>query len=158
MTLPDRDSLATLGGIKRNYYPVEDPTVDVDADQENVAKADIAMMTRVGERAWCSFTTDATTPVLVDHDSQWGSAIGVAPTIARTATGTFTATWPASVVDELSVSHTLNLRSARAGSRSATVAHTVQAVRTAANVVTVYLFAGGALSDEAGTVLDVWGY
>lgn len=157
-TLPDINSLASYGGALNDYRPVTDPTTDRPAAAANQAYADCAAMTATADRAWCEFTAAATTGamVLVAHNALWGNAAGVAPTLARTTTGTFTITWPATVTDALSNIHTLNIRASGGNSRSATVGYTINCVPTSGNVVTVYIFSGGSLNDAAGVNFDVW--
>jgi len=157
MTLPAIDDISTLGGIKVNFQPVEDATTDLDAAQDNKARADVAMMTHTASRSWAKFVAAATTGAMVlsAHDAVWGNAPGLAPTLARTGTGVFTITWPASVNDELGVTHATSLRAASAVARGS-VAYHAQTSITAANVVTVYVFdMSGAANDAVGVTLDV---
>lgn len=157
MTLPDIDSLDTLGGIKVNSHPVEDPTTDLDADQDNIARADVAGMTHTAFRAFVRFTAATTTGALirVAHDATWGNSSLVAPTLARSSTGTFTITYATTQTDELNESHTLNLRAAIANAREAT--HLVYCAPTSANVVTVRVTdLAGVANDAAGVDFDVF--
>lgn len=161
MTLPDRDTIDTVGGAKRNYGPVEDPTTDRDAIQANKAYANSSMSTRTQPRAWCLFTTSATTPTLEDDDAVWGNDVDLKPAIARTGTGVFTITWPETVYDEIPSAdlgrelHTVNLRYAKPWVTGATPLH-VTATVTAANVVTVRVFnTAGTLVDAAGAIIGV---
>lgn len=158
MTLPDTDDLSTLGGAKQNYAPVEDPTVDIDADHHNIATANVAMMTHLATRAACSFETHGTTPVDPSgfvHDACWGSLVGVKPTVTRAALGTFDVQWPASVTDELGETHTVALRRAWASAEGAT-ALILTVTRTDVRTVRVRVFDdAGAATDAAGTVITV---
>jgi hypothetical protein len=154
--LPEIDSIQTLGGVLRNSYPVADPTTDLDADRDNVNRCDTAMMTRMGERCWCAITLAATTGalVVVAKEAQWGLNTPAAPTPVRTATGSFTITWPTSVLDELGNAHALALRWATGHARGS-ARYSVQA-STVGNVITFYVFdSSGALSDAAGVTIDV---
>lgn len=157
MTLPDTDSLSTLGGALSNAWPVVDPTTDLDADADNKNRCDVAMMTHTALRAWCAFTTAATTGALarVGHDAMWGNASAIAPALARTGAGTFTLTYPATVYDELGVGHALNFRAGFGQSR-AVADDGVKVVATAPNVLTVYLRVAGVLADGVGTTIDVF--
>ncbi len=158
--LPDIDSLSTLGGNLVNASPVVDPTTDLDGVADTKSRTNVAMMTHTALRSWCLFTAAASTGAMVRvaHDAQWGNASGVAPALARTATGTFTLMYPSTVYDEMGVPHSLNLRAAWGQSRSASAAHDVQVVPTAPNVLTVYVrdSTTGALIDAAGTNFDVF--
>ncbi len=159
MTLPDTDDLDTLGGVKTNAHPVEDPTTDLDADQDNIQRCDVAMMTHTAIRAWARFTSAATTGamILVAHDAQWGNAALVAPALARTSDGLFTLTYPASVDDELAEAHTTNFRGAWGVSRGGATLYFIHVHPTSANVLTVRIFnAAGALNNAVGVDFDVY--
>lgn len=167
MPLPDVDSLASLGGALNNYgVGVLDPTVDRDAAGANPAYADVAAMTHTIMRAWVRFTLNGTaTPVLVAHDANWGNAITVQPTLARTTTGTYTSTWPVTVNDEIPSGapgyvnpHTVNIRAGFANIRVGSAAFDVFVIPTSANVVTVKVFnTSGSLADPgSATDVDVW--
>lgn len=161
MTAPDVDSLATYGGAKVDLAPVTDPTTDRPAAGANKAYASTAMMTHTALRAWRSFVGAATTPdvnlpAVNAHDAMWGSGTGVKPAVARTGTGVFTVTWPATVSDELSVSHSTALRRGWAVADSATLYHAVVVI-SAANVATVRVFdASGVASDAVGATITVF--
>lgn len=158
MTLPDVGSLAQYGGVKVNDHPVVDPQTDLDADEDNKARCDVAAMTHVAPRAWCRFTTAATTGamILVSHDSNWGSLGGVAPTLSRISAGVFDVTWPTTVTDELGVSHTLNIRWAWPPNHRAITAILTNAIPQASNRVRVYVRDNTlAVADIAGTDIDL---
>jgi len=162
MTLPDTDTLETLGGKLQNFAPVADPLTDLDADADNKARCDIAMMTHTAPRTWCRFTAGASTAALVRvaRDEQWAAKMGSAggPTLTRASTGTFELTYPTMVTDELGVSKTLQLRGGWGNSRSLSTAFFVSVIPTAANKLTVYVRdTAGALSDTAGADFDIFG-
>jgi hypothetical protein len=146
MTCPDVSDIADYGvpdgGFKDGEgIAVEDPTTDQPADGANATFNDTASMTHTADRAWARFTAGAS-PTIVStngHDAMWGSLSGVKPTPAKTATGTWTLTWPSTVQDQLGATHTTNLRKARA-SVEGSVLKFVQCKVTAPNVVTVYGF------------------
>lgn len=143
MTFPAIDSLDTYGGAKANYAPIVDPTTDRDADDANQAYASTAAMTHTATQAWARFVTSATTPTLAvtnSNDAAWGNSAPDQPTPGRSSTGVFTLTWPTTVVDELGVTHTVNLRWARASIEGSSLGGFVQCAVTAPNVVTVYTF------------------
>ncbi len=140
--LPDVATLADdLGGTMANYQDVEDPTTDLDAGFDNSSRCNVAMMSHTAARSWARVTTGATTGamVLVAHDAVWGNSLSYAPIQARSATGTFTLTYPAAVNDELAVEHTVNFRGGWANHRSASAAFFVNVIRTSANVLTFYV-------------------
>lgn len=161
MTLPDVDTIDTFGGALEDYgIGIVDPTTDRAAEDGNKAFANVAMMTHTNPRAVCRFVGHATTPTdptsgLV-HDAQWGDAVAVKPTVAKTGTGVYTITWPTDVDDELSESHALNLKAAWGQAEGSTAYH-VQCSVTSANVVTVYVFdMAGTANNAAAATISVW--
>jgi len=162
LTLPERADLDTYGGVKENVRPIVDRTTEMDADDENQRSIDVAMMTQTSIRAVASFVGTASSPPTAPtsgyvHVAQWGSALLVKPTFARTATGVFTITWPTTVTDELGTVHTLNFQYALQPSVSGTTAFIATATLTAANVLTVRVFdAAGAASDAVGAVITAF--
>jgi hypothetical protein len=147
-----------LGGAMVNYEPVLDPTTDLDAGFDNNSRCMVAMMSHTAIRSWAKFTTAVTSGAMVlnAHDALWGNSIGVAPTLARFATGIFTLTYPTTVNDELGGAHTVNFRVGWGQARSATAGFDVQVIPTAANVLTVYVRDNtNTLLDSVGLVVDV---
>lgn len=164
MSLPDIDSLATYGGALSNYFPIEDPTTDLDAGADNQNRCSTAAMTNTAVRAWARFVTSATTPTLAVSNAVggvWPTIPGNQPVVSRSAQGIFLLTYPTTITDELGVVHTLNLRGARAGGEGTSYIP-CQADVTAANVVriTVFALASGtpntfAAADQAGVTISV---
>lgn len=115
MALPDQATGAdNYGTPYQNERPVEDPTTEPDAGAINEALVDTAACTRMICRARVTFTgltyTSGSQSITVDnHNAVWGSSDGVKPTIVQTAAGIYVVTWPATVVDELGDTHTLNM-------------------------------------------------
>src|SRR4051812_24175431 len=104
MTLPDIDAISSYNGapsgILADYaLAVQDPTTDVPAAGLTAMMASVAMATRMMPRAYCTFSTNGATCTLIEHEAVWGNSVSVQPTPARTSTGLFTVTWPASVAD-----------------------------------------------------------
>lgn len=164
MPLPDRSTLASLGGAMKNFAPVEDAETDLDASFDNRTRNDVAAGTRMVDLCYASFTGHATTPVLVGHRASWVEETLPVPT--HVSTGRYRLTWPATVKDELTdlaeelgggVLHTVNLAGGKANAQATTFVHT-QVVRQSANVLDVYVFdAAGTLIDSVGTLFEVWG-
>jgi len=163
MTLPDRDNVATFGGLLNDFAPVTDPTTDrpsggatAPTTGSNIAYVDVAMLTLTGIRAWARITTAASTGamVLVGHYAMWGTGAPVAPTIARTSTGIFTITWPSSVQDQALVSHTPSFLAG--WSNCSSVANIVHGVSVSGNVATLSLLSGGSANDAVGQSFDVF--
>ena len=158
-SMPDVDSLATYGGAMANYAPVEDPTTDRDATAANKAYASTAAMTHTATRLWCRFQTNTTTGtmILIAFDSTWGSALdGRQPALARAGTGLFTLTVPATIVDELGVTHAIALRGGYGNCESASTPYFVSISTNGASQITVAVFnAAGALNDAAGVSFSI---
>jgi len=116
LALPDEATLSdTYGGPYTNERPVEDPTTELDASAASEALADIAAATRMVPRAWVKFlgltyTAGSQSIPVDDHNATWGGSAGVEPVIVQTATGIYLITWPATVIDEILVTRTLNIR------------------------------------------------
>lgn len=162
MTLPDIDSLATLGGALNNLSAVENPLTDRDAAGANQAYANAAAMTHTLIRAWAHITLNGSAaPTLVAHDAVWGNAIGVAPVLAHVTTGIVSLTWPTTVFDEIpngapgyTGAHTVNLRAGWGNARAATSMFEPALVPTAPNVFQMLTFnSGGSLADT-GSAID----
>jgi hypothetical protein len=162
MATPDVTDAAAYGMPTGGFQDGEglavvDPTTDQSAAAASVALNDTAQMTHTADRAWVRFTAGASPAVLATngHDAMWGSLSGVKPVPVKTATGTWTLTWPATVVDQLGNTHTVNLRKARAFVEGS-VLKFVQCVRTSPNVITVYGFTTAFAADDlAGITLLV---
>lgn len=157
--LPGVAALSTYGGIKSNGSPVEDPTVDEDAAHRNQCFADAAGMTQTACRAWCALVghgTAPTDPASNVHGAVWGNDVEDKPVCARTSTGLYTITFPATITDELGVEQTVNLRHAWASVEGATLYFTTATV-TAPNVVTLRVFnTSFALNDAVGVTFTVF--
>ncbi len=162
MTLPDVDALSTYGGPLSDYSSVVDPTTDESAVFRNKYAANVAMMTQTAIRAMRSFVgatgatpTDPLTGFV--HAAVWGAGPSLKPTLARSATGVWTVTWPTTVSSELTaaltsqgggVTHNVNLRRAFAQVEcGGTLYHAVAKV-TAANVVEVRGFTAAGTADD----------
>jgi hypothetical protein len=154
---PESASLSEFGGVKSNYFvaPV-DPTTDIDEDNWNYLICNAAMGSRMQPRCEAVFTGHATTPVFVEFEAVWKGGTATSPVIARTGSGVFTVTYPASVNDELGEAHSVNLKRAW-GQAEGTTSYTVQC-SASANVVTVRVFltSTGAANDAADVTLVVW--
>ena len=158
MTLPAIDSLATVGGAKSNYAPIEDQTTDEDAEHRNIYAADAVAATQTNIRAIYRFIGHGTTPTDAAsnvHYAVWGNDADVKPVVAHSATGVYTVTWDTEVTDELGEEHTVNLVDGWANVNGATAYH-VQ-VTCAVNVATVRVFdMAGAANDAVGVTFAVY--
>jgi hypothetical protein len=168
--LPDVDSLATAGGPLNEYSPVEDPTTDRPAAGSNAGYQDATAATQTVARAWCTFSAQGvTSPVLVAHGEVWaGGPSNAAPVVARSASGTYTITYPATVNDEIPSGspgyvgpHTVNFQSLTTNSRglSGSPPYILQSYVSAPNVAVVQVYGTGAspaLTDPIGLLIDLW--
>ncbi len=159
MTAPDKDSIQTYGGALNDYTPVIDATTDRPAAGANQAYATAAALSQTGIRAWARFTWNASTLTLVNHVEMWSSGPGNAvPTLAHTATGVSTVTWPTTVNDEILINqpgytspHTLALRAGWGNAQGGT--NLPKITITSANVATVTLVT---VADPGGVAFDVF--
>jgi hypothetical protein len=107
--LPNVANYDTYGGELEDYSLVEDPTTDLAADLANEQRVDTAGMTATALRAFVVFTWSVDEGVTIrQQGAVWGN--GTSPTIALTAPGTFTITWPSTATDARGVSRSVNLR------------------------------------------------
>ncbi len=153
MTLPDKDSFSTYGGVKFDFIDVVDPTTDRSATEVNGALASVSMMTRTALRAVISFAAnglDGYNNDVYSHESVWGNGLDVLPTLYHNSVGLWTITWPATVDDPLGESHDVSFKYATADWNSGTFGK-AQVLITSPNVVQVFLF------DAAGTGIDAPG-
>lgn len=157
--LPGISSLAAYGGQLADYAPLEDPNTDRPAVGANQAYADIAGVTHTAVRAWVRFVGTASTSVALasvnPHDATWGSGSGVAPVVSHTAgTGIFDITWPVTIVDELGVTQTVNLRAAMAPNIEGATPGFATLVLTGPNTARLRLFnTAGSLNDFVGATI-----
>jgi hypothetical protein len=153
--LPDVLSFDELGGVKTDYIPVIDPTTDLSALNLNLARDGVAQMSRTALRGWIRFATAATSGAMVlsDWETTWKADVSTLPVLARSTAGVFTLTLPASVLDALGNTHTINLRAASVSAETFPIV--VAASISSANVITVHVGTGSTLSDQAGTIVMV---
>lgn len=157
--LPDVDAASTYGLPFSDYAPVEDPTTDLASALFNLVGMNVAGMTQTACRAWVAFVGNAsspTDPTSFVHGAVWGNGLSVKPTDARTGTGVYTFTWPATVTDALGVVHSVNLRRCW-WNVEGTTPYMLTATVTSPNVVTVRVFnAAGSANDGVGTTFTVY--
>lgn len=161
-------TIESYGGPFQDAEAVANPETEQSADQGNRVLEDGAQLTRTGAKAFLSFTTTVTAaPVaatLVDSVSQWGEGASVEPTVEKTGTGVYVATYATeyddalvgTVADAVAETEQVSFRFATWNIRGATPG--VCTVTLADNVVTVRIFnMSAALSDLSGGVrVDVW--
>jgi hypothetical protein len=173
--LPKVASILTYAGPLADYSATIDSTTDRPASGTNPAYGDVAAMTHTALRAWARFQPNGITAPSVPtgqvlanvHDEVWNNGNNAAPLYARSSTGQYTVTYPATVVDEIPINYAgytgpvaVNLRGAWANVEpGAATDYDARAVVTSANVVTVKVYQKGSstlvdLND--GTVLGVF--
>lgn len=153
-------TIESFGGPWKDAEAATNPETEQAASQANRMAEDLAQATRTVPRAWIKFATSSGGPAnvaLIDATSVWGDGASTDPVIAKTATGTYTATYAVSYddalvgtdSDEVSETELVNFRFGWGSGCGLTFAH-VQ-VDTASNVVTIYVF------DDASTLSDLGG-
>lgn len=162
MTLPDVATLDTYGGPKKNYMPIVDPTVELDAEDHTRLASDVASLTRTAPRAARRFIAGAPPSEPLSgfvHEAMWGKALAYLPTVERLGTGHYRLTWPQEVDTELDEARLVNLRWATVHHESTTAALLANAVVVAPNQIEVYVRnTDGTLVDADGAPLVVTAY
>lgn len=158
VNLPDSFSYDSVGGDKADYGDIGavDPSTDRIASEMNMALSAIAMSTRTIPRGYVRFTTAATTGglVLVDWNATWKGESPTAPVLVRSSGGVFTATFPASVVDEQGNSHSTNILNATGNIEGTTFGFIN--VSFSSNVITIRIAnTAGSANDLVGTTVGV---
>lgn len=161
MPLPSTPSTLAgdYGGVQQNYggLPPQDPTTDMDASSWNQAACDVGMMTQTAWLCRASFIGygPANAVVIAQHQALWGNTVGVIPTVVRLGVGTYTLTWPTSVVDQLGVSRTIAFNTVAAFLSGGF--GKIRAELTAPNQVTVYTATVGTSTlADLGLYCRVW--
>lgn len=160
----DSRSVDQYGAPFQDQEVVANPVNEQAAAQYNRHAEDSAQMTRTSIKVWVKFATSAGAngaQSVVDSTSQWGEGNSYAPSIAKTATGTYTISYATEYEDALvgtegneAVEETeqVDFRFHGWNIEGSTFGH-VQ-VSSVNNVITVYVFnAAGSLSDLGGGVV-----
>ena len=159
MTEPRK--VSDYGGPKANAVTLSDPTKYVSATEYGRLTDDCAQMTATTYKAWVHFPTALSLgPVTPSAGgSHMGTGSGNLPTVARTGTGVYTVTYPASWVDDSGIlgqpgaSESIAFIDSGGAVRGSTPGH-VQTSESG-NVITVYVFdpaSSFAASDLGGGV------
>lgn len=157
MTLPR--SLDDYGGVKVNAKPIEVPTHEKSAEEDNRQATDVAHMTRTSPKAWVTFSPTATaaptTVTVISGRCHAGSGSGQHPTISKTANGVYAITYAASFLDELGETEAVSFEMAHVSLGGSTVGF-AQATSIVGPVITVEVrTSAGTLSDISGAVVTV---
>lgn len=151
--LPGESTSSTYGVPFADSSPVEDPTTDMSAAQGNAALSDTAAMTHTVARAYIVLTgVTAAAPTVTEHNSNWGSANAVVPTIVANGTGDSTITWPATVTAEDGTTATLNLKRCVGWNIEGATPFFVTVTPVTANTMRVRVFTSGAAASDYNTV------
>lgn len=169
---PNVASLATYGGPLNDYSAPRNSSTDRSASGTNPAYGDIAAMTHCGVRAYVRFVPHGTgSPTFAAssaRDEGWNNGNNVAPVIARSSTGLYTATYPSTVFDEIPSSFNgstpagiaLNLRAAWVNLElGSTTNYDANARVSSPNVITVAIYTVGTstlVDPNDGTTLAVF--
>lgn len=110
--LPNKLSFNTIGGELSDYSPPTDPTTDLSATEDDIARADLAAMTRTITRAWVSFTVSggAITIASNDYDAVYGNANAYKPIATYNGPGDYYFLFPTSIVDARGITQLVNLQ------------------------------------------------
>jgi hypothetical protein len=148
----------TLGGPYVDATPVDDPESEMAADEVNLLLETTSQGSYTSPATIGTFVTTSTAaPVNVDaanvsHSSHWGNGSSTKPTVAKTATGLYTLTFPATWANGLDVVESVSLFTGPTpGCRTGDATDDLYAelVTVSANVVTVKV------ESPKGTLADV---
>lgn len=147
MSLPNKSTFNSIGGEINNYSPPTDPTTDLDAVADDIARADNAAMTRTIPRAWLLFTvTGGVVTILnTDYDGVYGNAVSYKPIPTYLGGGDYIFDFPASIVDARGVTQLVNLTYGKCNTESA--GYTIHAKRLSATQFSVKMTISGVFTD-----------
>jgi hypothetical protein len=152
-------TISSYGGPYQDAGVVENSQTDFAAEKANRLMEDTAQMTNTAVRVIVSFAPAASDPVVVDHDSLWGSGEAQKPTIARGSAGIYVITWPDTMVDGLDEEEVLALRYAKSELDTDSNYRCNVSARTANTITVRCRDAAGTLSDlSSSELVTVWGY
>lgn len=153
--LPSASDFSTFGGLKQDYTEIVDPLTDRSAEEINAAFATLSSATRTSLRCYCQFTGSASTPTIDIHNAVWGNSISVIPILSRTGTGAFTVSFPASVVDSLGQTQSVNLIMGW-GNVESSSDQRVNVVKVNSTLFNLFCFEAGVASDLVGSQISVF--
>ena len=159
---PEIPSPSTFGPPLSNFGAVEDPSTQLDATAHNNMRAQLAAISQTSPLAMAAILYSGAVVSILRHSAVWGNASGVAPSVVRNSTGSFTFTWATSYYDLRddggSVSHSVGISGAivspgMTGSTKLSACYELFNSRT----VNVTVFNDtGALADPNNLTLVVW--
>lgn len=155
---------SSYGAPKENAVAIADPNKYVSAQEYGRLVDDVSQMTCTTTRAWCRFPTALANGAIVPTAgaSHMGTSSAQLPAVARTGTGVYTVTYPASWVDSSGIlkpdgsvaagqQEDIVFTDSSGAVRGSTAGH-VQTSESG-RVITVYVFdLAGAASDLGGGV------
>lgn len=154
--LPDKATFSDYGGEKQDYAAPEDPTTDRSAAEMNPAFCDVAAMTRMIPRAMVEFYYSGGVATIVDHDAVWGNSDSVKPTVTRLSAGRYRVEFPATVVDALGDTYSVNLKRGWANTEDGAVGLVASATWvTPTRFVVACINVNGTYSDS-GLRVQLW--
>jgi len=159
---PDTLSYSDLGGTKIEYSAPVDTSTDRSAAEVNLAFAATAEMTRTSLRTWFKFRVNGSgAPTLVSWDASWKGGTVTPPTFALIATGKYTVTLPATVLDEQGVSHSINLQAVTASICKSTDAvigatYLLEPMILTANTIRLWVSTGAAAVTPLNSVITMF--
>lgn len=137
-SLPLIASFDELGGPKTNASSLVDPTTDLDASADNLARYDTAQMSRMSPRAYLRMVWTGSVLTVLAFDSVWGSDASYTPSPSRVSTGIYPVSFPAQVPDGFGGLLDLNLRAGWVNLENSNLLGNVEVV--APNIISVRIY------------------
>lgn len=97
----------TLGGTKTDYTAIVDSSTDRSASEINQAFSTISEVSNTAPKFICKLACTSSAITLTSYAKFWNT--GSTPTVAKNATGKYTITLPATVVDNLGSTISTNI-------------------------------------------------
>ncbi|WP_437759476.1 hypothetical protein [Sorangium sp. So ce1389] len=144
---PTRISRSALGPTYKNQRPVVRPDQQVGANVINLDFWTVAGMAGVCPQAFA--VVNGGTGAFIARNETWNaSGTAATPTTTRNAAGSYTITYPASVLDESGQTVAINLYGASVAPQTTSLSLFGTALATSPNVITVRV------RNTAGTLTD----
>jgi hypothetical protein len=168
MSQPNRSTGGTfnaLGKINDQNLPPASTALDWDNPSLAQGICDVAAIGLTNPRIWCRLTLSTTTGglILLASWAVWSNATSIPVTLARTTTGVFTITTPATVSDEYDASFNItnNISVSLSAAHASAEGSTPCFINASAsgNVITLHTFnSSGSANDLSGSNIVVVAY
>lgn len=155
--LPGTASFEELAGALNNYAEVVDPTTDLPALADNIARANVAALSRLAPRIVFVYTTSGSTGTVTP--GSFDSVVGVGavnyPIFAKVADGQWRLVFPVDCTDSLGETQAWAFKRARATVESGAPAFS-RGVKVDPNTIDIFTWtAAGVADDLAGESIRV---